>query len=117
MKKLKFNREDNNWYIDLPDWTGTKGELQMVAGADLFLDKLDEDFEDTVEVLADVKEFDGWDIRLKKSFNSFGGAIYTVKGAEFGLPIWLCAVTKYVFDNTLPKLIYIKLEKDDKKEI
>ena len=36
----RFNKEDGKWYIDLPDWTGTKGELQMVGGADTLLDHL-----------------------------------------------------------------------------
>ena len=37
-QNLKFNKEADRWYIDLPDWTGTKGELEMVAGADTLLD-------------------------------------------------------------------------------
>ena len=33
-QNLKFNKEAGRWYIDLLDWTGTKCELEMVAGAD-----------------------------------------------------------------------------------
>jgi hypothetical protein len=40
MKNYKFNKEQGCWYIDLPNWAGTKGELQMVAGADTLLDHL-----------------------------------------------------------------------------
>ena len=40
MKNYTFNKEQGCWYIDLPDWTGTKAELQMVAGADTLLDHL-----------------------------------------------------------------------------
>ncbi len=35
MKKFKFNKEaQNRWYIELPEWTGSKSELEMVFGAD-----------------------------------------------------------------------------------
>ena len=40
MKNYTFNKENGSWYIDLPNWEGTKAELQMVAGADTLLDKL-----------------------------------------------------------------------------
>ena len=37
--ELAFNREENNcWYIDLPEWQGSHGSLQMVAGADTLLE-------------------------------------------------------------------------------
>ena len=29
MKNYTFNKEQGNWYIDLPNWEGTKAELQM----------------------------------------------------------------------------------------
>ena len=34
MNNFTFNKEQGQWYIDLPEWTGTKGELKMVGGAD-----------------------------------------------------------------------------------
>ena len=38
---LAFVKEANgNWYIDLPQWQGAHGNLQMVAGADKLLDGL-----------------------------------------------------------------------------
>ena len=40
MKNYTFNKEQGCWYIDLPNWEGTKGELQMVGGADTLLDRL-----------------------------------------------------------------------------
>ena len=39
MKRLRlYKEEDNRWYVDLPDWTGSKSDLEMVAGADAMLD-------------------------------------------------------------------------------
>lgn len=41
MKVHRFVREDNSWYIDLPEYIeqgGSKGDLEMVSGADTMLD-------------------------------------------------------------------------------
>ena len=40
MENYTFNKEQGKWYIVLPTWEGTKGELQMVGGADTLLDHL-----------------------------------------------------------------------------
>ena len=107
-QELKFNKEDSLWYIDIPEWKGTKGELLMVAGADILLDVLDTDNDNTVTVTVDTVDFDNSNIKLSRLIKCFGGASYMAKSEEFNRPIWLCAVTKYVFNNTLPKRIYIK---------
>ncbi len=37
IQKHRFSRTNNgSWFIDLPDWTGPIGELQMVAGPILY---------------------------------------------------------------------------------
>jgi len=34
-RKLKFYKEaDERWYVELPEWEGSKADLEMVAGAD-----------------------------------------------------------------------------------
>ncbi|MEJ6979684.1 DUF6717 family protein [Pedobacter sp. P351] len=41
MNTYRFYKENTGeWYVDLPDYPGPKADLQMVAGADTFLDKL-----------------------------------------------------------------------------
>ena len=38
-KDLDFYRESNTkWFIDLPEWKGSKEDLEMVDGADTMLD-------------------------------------------------------------------------------
>lgn len=110
-KILKFNKEDGLWYIDLPDYPGKKEDLRMVAGADTFLDVLDKDNENTISVIVNTKEFNEYNIKLKRLFKIYGGATYYVKSETFKGPIWLCAVTKYVFNNVLPKRLYIQTTK------
>ncbi len=41
MTRYRFYKEDNNWFIDMPDYIaagGEKDDLQMVMGADEFLE-------------------------------------------------------------------------------
>ncbi len=40
MRTFRFYKDEIGWFVDLPEWTGEKWELQMVAGADLFLEMI-----------------------------------------------------------------------------
>ena len=41
MRNYKFYKEETGrWYVDLPEWEGEKAELEMVLGADTFLEIL-----------------------------------------------------------------------------
>lgn len=111
MIKRFYKEQDGKWYVDLPEWTGSKADLQMVCGADTMLDIIAEDenevnlqlsLEDSEE--SDVLEF----MHLATDWEN--GAFYKMKsykGFDFNLKIWLCDVTKYVFGE-FPKNIYIK---------
>lgn len=125
----KFYKENNIWYIDLPQFLeaglGTKANLMMVGGADTLLDKLSGN---TNEVLLEFSElpFVGWTTWLRKTkrgkddqyLKEVGhapvdyGAYYdavvidTVKTSH---EVWLCPVTEYVFDGYYPENIYIKI--------
>jgi len=35
--KLKFDKEHTDWFVDLPEWEGSKVDLQMVLNADLVI--------------------------------------------------------------------------------
>jgi hypothetical protein len=108
MKNLKFKKEeDNKWYVDLPEWTGDKADLEMVCGADRLLDYLSNK-EDKVDTLVFEEPVDD-SIILTKRWNIYGGADYSVQncpGVEYA---WLCKVTKFVYDGNLPEKLYIKL--------
>jgi len=110
-KSLSFYKEeDGRWYIDLPTWTGTKAELEMVAGADKMLDIL---AQEKKEVTLDVSLYPLEDfIKISKIEDcdpTTGGATYTIKneGDIFPSQMWLCDVTKFVF-GYLPETIYLK---------
>lgn len=39
-KDVSFTKENGTWYVDYPEWKGSKANLSMVAGADTMLDAL-----------------------------------------------------------------------------
>ena len=111
MKRLKFYKEsDNRWYVDLPEWTGSKAELEMVAGADSMLEYMAEG-EAQVWLMLSEQEFQNADklefLRLATEIEN--GAFYKLekyRGIEIGLEMWLCDVTKFVFGD-FPKMIFL----------
>ena len=107
MKNLKFKKEkDNKWYIDLPEWTGDKADLEMVAGADRLLDYLSNS-ESKVDTLVSEEPLDD-SITLTKRWNIYGGADYKVTNCPDVDTAWLCKVTKFVYDGNLPQKLFIK---------
>ncbi len=98
--KLTFNKEDNKWYIDLPNYPGDKADLQMVLGADTLLDKISNNTDTTsIFVQLVVDDICDSDNKLTKyrelTTDEGGGAIYFSEKYKFEL--WLCDVTKFVF--------------------
>lgn len=114
MKPYKFIKEGRNWYIDLPEYLeagGSKGDLQMVEGADTMLDTIADGAEE-VSLVLDRAPFAGSDelILVERCEPYIGGGYYnlrTFEGKMIDKTMWLCAVTEYVFGD-LPDRIFIK---------
>lgn len=113
MKKYKFYKELDKWFIDLPEWI-EKGndisELEMVAGADKMLDIFSKG-NNEVYLEIDENYFPDSDVLIfiKPNF-LYGGGYYFMEMLEGEIIIqamWLCSVTDFVFGK-LPKEIYIK---------
>ena len=119
---MKFYKENNKWYIELPEWTGEKWELEMVCGADTMLDiaaqgedvvylnisienpRYNPNEPDSLPILLHVDQL----IKIKDT-PDIGGALYMLKsfrGFEYNLEVWLCHVLSFVFGE-LPETIYI----------
>ena len=102
--KHKFYRENNRWYIDLPNWKGTKSDLLMVAGADKLLERLSNG-QPSVSLEVDTEPFDGSMVMTRLMKTPFiGGATYKTNNGRL---LWLCKVTEFVF-GSMPKHIYYK---------
>lgn len=115
MKNYKFYKENDDWFVDLPEWEGEKWELQMVMGADTFLDILSQG-EDTVHVTMSTEYFERSNVlqftelgRLEGPELGEGGWYFLSDYQEinYSLKIWLCHVTTFVFGE-YPNRIYFR---------
>lgn len=126
--KHRFYKQNNFWYIDLPEFLeaglGNQANLMMVAGSDKFLDLLSENGSEVL-VKFSGEPFKGHTTRMEKKrlgmdkvlLDSIGhpevdyGAYYNVSMHEhkpFSHELWLCPVTEYVFGGIYPDTIYVK---------
>lgn len=107
-KTLTFNRESNGkWYIVLPNWLGPHASLEMVAGADTFLDTLSYQ---TSDVCLDVsmEPYEGCSELKRLRRCPFNGADYILHehdGKVVDHKMWLCNVTLFVLGR-FPHSIY-----------
>lgn len=115
-RRIKFEKDMGFWYAVLPEWKGDRADLQMVAGADSWLDILCEGEWDVWMTISD-KPFNGAEELTLIGFGLLEGpelgegAWYLAKtylGLDFDLKMWLCDVTKFVFGD-FPKTIYYKV--------
>jgi von Willebrand factor type A domain len=125
----RFYKELGTWYIDLPAYLeaglGTKANLMMVAGADIFLDQLSNHGTE-VTVHMETAPYAEQSFALKKIgigkdqelLDTVGhapveyGAYY--KADRNGHILWLCPVTEYVFGGDYPDNIYIHVVSEHK---
>lgn len=127
---LKFYKtEENDWYVDLPNWEGEISDLQMVCGADTMLDILaqgDDIIWLDLQIPSDRRPsiMNDGDRPLKATLTleaicadeakylsdsiPASGAIYqcNMPNISVPVPVWLCDVTKFVFGK-FPEFIYI----------
>jgi hypothetical protein len=113
-REFKFYKNDKGeWWLDLPEWKGDPADLQMIEGADEWLDLVSEKGVEIYMTLADQK-FEGAEnlslLRIREE-NFGGGGIYyleTYQSKKVGLKLWLCEVTRFVF-GCIPQKIYFKI--------
>lgn len=109
MKRLKFYKEsDNRWYVDLPEWTGDQAELEMIMGADTFLDILSQGESKVIlSLVTDNIEKNIWsDFILIRTKPHNDGYYYDAISHFNTLEVWLCHVTKFVFGE-FPEKIFV----------
>lgn len=111
-----IKNEHGEWFINLPEYPGPKEDLQMVAGADTFLEIISNE-KDEVNVKFTNNEFKGaeqlyfTELGRVEGFEMGTGAWYEIKsyeGVDNEFRMWLCDVTKFVF-NEFPRVIYFQM--------
>jgi hypothetical protein len=111
MRDFLFYKEANgDWFVELPEWKGSKAELQMVSGADTMLEYMAEGGDLVWARLSEEPFVGGDEIKFVRTADEIGnGAHYkldTYKGIEINLNLWLCDVTTFVF-GSFPTSIYL----------
>ena len=116
MRNFKFYKEEcGRWYVSLPEWEGEKDELEMVMGADSFLEILSQGEDEVYVTLSDTEFPDAerlelFDLCRLKGIELGSGAWYSLTSymdIPYDIEMWLCDVTKFVFGD-FPKIIYFK---------
>lgn len=103
----RFYKDQDGWFIDLPNWIGTKGQLAMVEGADTFLDNISNNSDD-VWVEMSTNKLEGKSYELTKYMDLIDGAMYRYVNDDDNLDVmWLCGVTEFVFGD-MPEKIYCR---------
>lgn len=106
-RTLKFYKEElGRWYVDLPEWEGDKGELEMVAGADTMLDIYAQQGE-TVTLIVSDSPLEYGDSLIYSGNDDGVYNVSTLHGQPYDFNIWLCPVTQFVFGD-YPSRIYVK---------
>ena len=106
-RRIKFEKTQNCWFAVIPEWEGPHGDLQMVAGADNFLDILCEGEWDVWLTLS-TEPMGENRLDLIEETPDSGGGNYLLKkylGIEMNHKMWLCYVTEFVF-GSMPKTIW-----------
>lgn len=101
-KTVKFFKQDNKWYADIPDHT--LDENEMVMGSDIMLEMFANGGANLTITLSDDDMSDTF-ITLRRKEHDEDGAWYTVFGTDFE-DVWICNVTHDVFGEH-PETIYI----------
>lgn len=104
--QIRFVKLAEKWFIDIP-WIGDVNDLQMVDGADSLLDILSEgnkEFNCTVSTSLLMNK--RWLAHLEKISEDEIGADYQAYSDYISTPVWLCNVTKHLFE-IFPDNFYI----------
>lgn len=105
MKEYSFYKENNRWYIDLPEWEGSKDDLEMVCGADTMLDILSGGSNRVALTISTAPIPEYTDVLMLVRELDTSGATYTLINQD--IEVWLCDVTKWLFGH-FPDEIYLK---------
>ena len=106
--ELTFEKwEDGRWFVVLHDYDGDQEDLEMVDGADKFLDYLTED---GLYVTVEVSLEDDYPDLLKLVAHDEIGGTYQVENLDgFHEDVWLCNVVHFVFGEH-PEEIFFRVK-------
>jgi hypothetical protein len=118
-KTISFTKENGTWYVDYPNWKGSKANLSMVAGADTMLDALTKKNHISLRVIDSRCHLPGYEkdglIELERVYKSLFGSYYKCTDNILGFndknedtTLYLCPVTLSVL-GYYPRYIYFRV--------
>ena len=110
MRTIDFEKIDNRWYVVFDDYEGSSEDLEMVDGADVFLDCITTDGLYASIELFDNEPTTGSCSVLRLIDHDDYGATYQVENCEyFDRTVWLCNVTHLFFGGEHPEMVYFRV--------
>ncbi|RYY95749.1 MAG: hypothetical protein EOO11_15160 [Chitinophagaceae bacterium] len=114
VRTFAFHKEDDTWYIDLPDYTAQgldRSDLVMAEGAHKLLNSIANGYH-RVTLRMSVAPFPGADVLdlVELCPAPRGGGIYrlaTCNGRNLNVQMWICDIALFVFGD-LPPQIYVQ---------
>lgn len=109
-----YNNDKAEWWLTLPEWKGGPEDLQMIEGADQWLDLIGNDAEN-VEIEMSDQSFENAEtltlLHIKEQNHGGGGIYYleTYQGEKQDLKLWLCEVTSFVF-GCIPQKLFFRVK-------
>jgi len=106
-KEIRFFRQNDKWYADIPNHTLEENE--MISGAGLLLEIISV-YRNEITLVVNTEKPVMFFMHLKKEEEDEIGATYKVVSCPFEFPwepVWLCGVTLDVFEN-FPDEFYIE---------
>ncbi len=102
IRTLRFYKEtDHRWYIDLPEWGGSKADLEMVDGAGAMLDTTSEGNQQVLICMSDTYFENSDKMEFVEMATDIGNGAYywldNYKGFGLNYKIWLCDLALTVF--------------------
>jgi hypothetical protein len=110
VRTFTFVKDHGKWYIDLPEYDGSRDDLRMVAGADTWLDMLSGNSH-RVNLRISLEQPLANHLDRMFQIPVIGGAYYKAKrynGVTANHMMWLCPVTLFVFGK-YPASIYYEV--------
>ena len=106
--QTRFVKLAGKWFIDIP-WIADVNDLQMVDGADTLLEILSENAKEFNCTISTTRLMNRHYLaHLTKQDEDELGANYQAISDYVATPVWLCNVTKHLFDS-FPNEFFIYL--------
>lgn len=111
MRRIDFEKlENGKWYVVMDHYEGDHEDLEMVEGADTFLDLITEDDMYASILLYDDEPTIGTYSYMELLSHDVDGATYQVYDcAEYAGTVWLCNVAHLFFKGEHPETIYFNV--------